>query len=71
MTHKKANYLDKKYKWMDKWKLTDPETLKDLPDNPDLSVPARDKKVTLLEKSSFDIQLRALLQDPIQKYFLS
>ena len=28
---------------------------KNLPDNPDLSVPARDKKVTLLEKSSFDI----------------
>tara|TARA_B100001250_G_scaffold370747_1_gene355087 strand:- start:680 stop:850 length:171 start_codon:yes stop_codon:yes gene_type:complete len=35
MTHKKGNHLDKKYKWQDKWKLTDPETLKDIPDNPD------------------------------------
>ena len=35
MTHKKGNHLDKKYKLQDKWKLTDPETLKDIPDNPD------------------------------------
>ena len=34
MTLKKEKFSSKK-KWQDKWKLTDPETLKDLPDNPD------------------------------------
>ena len=32
---KKFYFLTSKKKWQDKWKLTDPETLKDLPDNPD------------------------------------
>ena len=34
MTTQKVKFSSKK-RWQDRWKLTDPETLKDLPDNPD------------------------------------
>ena len=34
MTTPKADHSNKR-KWMDKWRLTDPASLKDLPDNPD------------------------------------
>ena len=34
MTNRKANLSNKRW-WKDKWKLTDPASLKDLPDNPD------------------------------------
>jgi len=35
MTIKKEDLSSKK-RWQKKWKLSDPETLKDIPDNPDL-----------------------------------
>tara|TARA_E500000331_G_scaffold188115_1_gene181070 strand:- start:473 stop:691 length:219 start_codon:yes stop_codon:yes gene_type:complete len=62
MTTQKADHTNKR-KWMDKWKLTDPATLKDLPDNPDQEDDGRKVLYGDFIKKARDPNLQSLALD--------